>query len=298
MPNKVISNKKWIRYLYPSLTILIILGLAAAAWTAYMAAIWTWLTPPGVSFERAGQFGDAFGALNGFLTACAFAAVIITYLLQREQLSLAKSQIAGQRSEIEAQERQRAETLRLSRQQAFEQTLFKMIDNWRSHALSVNFQQTGVQVRNLIISSLGTGDARIYKNLIAPPEIRLQIGSDYIDHVYRGYEHALGPYFRTLYQIFKLIELESDSIISQQEKIRYAHVVRSSLDLNELYVVAANCCSMELSVPFDQLAVKYGLLKHLSEGPFRIIMERVFVDRMFGSGQQLDFGQQVERQDA
>lgn len=73
------------------------------AWAAIVAQVFRDKSP--VSFvssaEHAGQFGDAFGALNALFTALAFAAVWASSRTQQRELSLQRDALELQRQELQ-----------------------------------------------------------------------------------------------------------------------------------------------------------------------------------------------------
>ena len=52
------------------------------------------------AWDKRGQFGDMFGAVNSLFSALAFAGVIITILLQREELALQRHELEQTRGEL------------------------------------------------------------------------------------------------------------------------------------------------------------------------------------------------------
>ena len=72
-------------------------------------------------WNKRGQFGDMFGALNAFFSALALAGVIYAILLQRQDLKLQREELKLQREELKLSR----EELRLSRAELTEQS--KMI---------------------------------------------------------------------------------------------------------------------------------------------------------------------------
>jgi len=62
------------------------------------------LTDPGtdtLSLESAGQFGDSFGYINSLFSALAFGGVILTVLMQSQELRLQREEMRLQRQEME-----------------------------------------------------------------------------------------------------------------------------------------------------------------------------------------------------
>ena len=70
--------------------------------------------------ENRGTFGDMFGAVNALFAGLAFAGIIYTIFLQRQELELQRRELAETRGELAGQK------LQLARQ-AFENTFFQML---------------------------------------------------------------------------------------------------------------------------------------------------------------------------
>jgi hypothetical protein len=79
------------------------------------------------SNEHRGTFGDMFGAVNALFTGLAFATLIYTTWMQREELALQRKELSSTRNELKGQKeqlRQQSETFAL---QQFENTFFSLL---------------------------------------------------------------------------------------------------------------------------------------------------------------------------
>jgi hypothetical protein len=77
-----------------SLTTLVV-GVVAV-WLMFSGAVY-WAQP---DWEQRGQFGDMFGAVNALFSALAFAILIHTMWLQREELALQREELEQTREEL------------------------------------------------------------------------------------------------------------------------------------------------------------------------------------------------------
>lgn len=68
--------------------------------------------------EQCGQIGDSFGALNAFISGCAFIAVVVSLKQQTEQLKLQREDLKNQRADLALQR----EEMMKSREEAEEHT--------------------------------------------------------------------------------------------------------------------------------------------------------------------------------
>lgn len=80
-----------------------------------------------ISISKSGVFGDSFGLLTSLFSGLAFAGLIITIVMQRDELALQRQELNLTREELFGQKQEmqnQNETLRIQR---FENTFFKML---------------------------------------------------------------------------------------------------------------------------------------------------------------------------
>lgn len=87
-------------------------------------------------WENGGTFGDSFGAVNALFSGLAFAGIIFTIYLQRNELSLQRKELELTREELKGQKvefEKQNETLRRQHKtlvhQQFETTFFNLLNN-------------------------------------------------------------------------------------------------------------------------------------------------------------------------
>lgn len=92
------------------------------------------------SIEKAGTFGDSFGILTSLFTGLAFAALIATVLLQRDDLKLNRQELEDTRKEFQLQNQT------FSRQR-FEDSFYRMLGLYKENLrdLSVRRRETGLE---------------------------------------------------------------------------------------------------------------------------------------------------------
>jgi len=161
-------------------------------------------------------------------------------------------------------------------QQAFDSVFFNLLERFSQVRDSVKCEYK-------IVQTVGPGS---YENATATASGRnafFQMGVEMIDvmgtgrnldnrlpHIqrsfkvlYRDHESELGPYFRTLYHIFKF--LHSAVHLTPQQKIDYANMARAELSDVELCVIFYDGLT-DLATAFKPLIEWYGILKHVNEG--------------------------------
>lgn len=74
--------------------------------------------------ERQGQFGDKFGAVNALFSGLAFAGLIFTIILQKNELALQRKELSLTHEELKGQKEQLEEQNKTLKIQRFENTFF------------------------------------------------------------------------------------------------------------------------------------------------------------------------------
>jgi hypothetical protein len=226
--------------------------------------------------SKSGVFGDSFGILSSLFSGLAFAGLIITVLMQREELALQRQELELTRDEIHGQREElkiQNETLRL---QKFENTFFQMLS-----------------LHNEILKDISVNNK---KGRDAFQELRTLLRAQEKNHGIQGdrepiratyskfdslYGHEIGHYFRNLYNVIKFVD---NSNIA--EKKFYTNLVRAQLSNFELSLLFYNCLSDKGSEKFKPLVEKYSILKNLpDELIFNPALQKPLYDsKAFGVG--------------
>lgn len=209
---------------------------------------------------KSGVFGDSFGLLTSFFSGLAFAGLIITMLMQKEELELQRKELSLTREELVAQRQELTNQNNTMRQQRFENTFFQMLSLHNEIVRSVEIgsgskQLTGRSAFELLRSDFITnGDGKYLKDA----------GIDRINEIYLKFhqknQHRIGHYFRNLYTIIKFVD-ESDV----ESKKLYTNIVRAQLSSYELFFLFYNCLSEMGKEKFKRLVEEYALLKNLPD---------------------------------
>ncbi|MNJ36094.1 hypothetical protein D3C77_308670 [compost metagenome] len=218
---------------------------------------------------RSGTFGDAFGALNALFSGLAFSGVLITLLLQRNDMKEAKEQNFKQQVEsrfysLLSLQQNIVQSFDLHHGEGGSQVVYSGRDCFRVWS---DFFRKRYNASNDISLHLSE-KARVvqaYKALISE---------------YRG---DLGLYFRSLHSIFLFI-YSSDQV--EVDKSQYALVLRSFLSDFELVVLFYNCIAGG-GANFSRFAKKYALFENLDIGLLADVKHISLVgERAFGGNQE------------
>lgn len=205
-----------------------------------------------------GAFGDFLGGtLNpifGFLTLLG---LMLTIWLQLETLKVQREELKASREELAKS----AEALQIQNKtmlaQNFEGTFFQMLRRQSELLGNIKFQPRTPNAQAAfgldVINQLIHGIDRSYKRGT------MDFVSVYLSW-YADLEATIGPYFRNLYHLLKLVD-QSPSL-SESEKIKYAHLARAQLSSTEIALIFYNCLS-EYGQGLKPLVIQYRLLKHI-----------------------------------
>jgi hypothetical protein len=193
------------------------------------------------------EFGEYFGGISGPLIAlAALFALAITLYLQAVELESTQAALD---------------------KQAFEGTFFQLLKQFRDVAGSAHIAgrpgTNGYDGRLAffwLYASLKNKymPSTIYPSLPVGHEDEAKVLECYRS-LYRDNEPELGPYFRSLYHVFKFID---ESTQSTEDKERYASIARAQLSMNETLLLFYNGTWSE-GQKFRVLIEKYGILKHV-----------------------------------
>jgi len=212
--------------------------------------------------DSRGLFGDMFGAANALFAGLAFATLIYTILLQRgelrlqrRELELTRHEMQGQREQLEAQKDQMEAQNRLTAIQGFETSFFQVLSTF------------GAIVRSIEIGdSKGSGAfTHYYNSLVGAYQSQIRINEDQhatmirvFNDFYERNQGVLGHYFRTLYNLVKLVDRSP-----VEDKHFYTNLIRAHLSNQETLVLFYNCVVGHGREKFKPLVERYALLKNM-----------------------------------
>ena len=212
--------------------------------------------------SKLGQFGDFFGGmLNPIFTFLTFFGLIITIVIQRMELRLAREEYS--------------KTAKALNTQAIENTFFNALDLHHEIVSALTFDSNifpsdagmeAVRLAELPVSQRGSVSGRAVFNSVIDG-LRSQSNTpqqsfERYRFLQTKHNYVLGHYFRNLYQALKLID--KYDMLDLEEKEKYASILRSQLSSGELALLFLNCLpGMVDAGEFRNLVVRYGMLEHL-----------------------------------
>ncbi|WP_288901337.1 putative phage abortive infection protein [uncultured Sneathiella sp.] len=211
-----------------------------------------------------GVFGDMFGAVNALFSGVAFVGVIYAIVMQRQEIAIAKKDIAYTKTIVEEQQKQLAIQNEETKKQIFETTFFQLLKLFTDLTAQIDLQR---MVKDRPVSTNGKDVFPIfvkrlkqrYISMSRNPNIENCFDKSY-NEFYEIYGAEFGHYFRTIYNIIKFI----DSSDIENKKF-YSNIVRAQLSNSEVALLFHNCLTHWGSEKFKPLLEKYSLLKNLNE---------------------------------
>lgn len=203
------------------------------------------------NIENVGVFGDSFGVLTSLFSGLAFASIVLTILLQREELQLQRKELQLTREEFRSQH----STIK---RQNFESTFFQMLrlhnDILSGIDLAGKNHNTGRDCFVIFLNSIKRLHTIYHKKQASECEnMNLAYSQFWTEN-----QKDLGHYFRYLYIIFEFIK-GSDVT----DKKMYSNIVRAQLSDQELAVLFYNCLYNSGEEKFKPLIEEFAIFNDL-----------------------------------
>lgn len=171
-----------------------------------------------------GTFGDMFGSINALFSGLAFAGIIYTILLQREELNEQREELKLTRAEFEKQNR----TMRLQR---FENSFFNLLASRRELIQTLKF------VGENYVNYNGT-DVIAYVNSI----LKKGLQGIELDHAITKFdiEGLRERYFGILPTYTNQVNLFLDSLLAVLEFVAYSDLIEDDDERRKYFSIVAS----------------------------------------------------------
>ena len=228
-----------------------------------------------------GTFGDMFGAVNALFSGLAFATLIYTAWMQREELALQRQELELTRAELRGQKEELSHQNIIATQQRYESTFFELL---RVHGQIVDSidlvdPRSGIVTRSrdcfrAFFKRLSSAHAHsaIYSEGIDPTAVLNKIYMEFNEE----HQEEVGHYFRHLYHIVKFVKFSP-----LEDKQTYVNFVRAQLSSYELLLLFYNCLSEQGNKSFKPLVEEYALLKNM---PVRQLLMPDMHQKLYDNG--------------
>lgn len=197
-----------------------------------------------------GTFGDMFGGANALFTGFSFVGLLITILLQREDIKYQKDEMKSQ---------------------SFENTFFNLVNINREtvgnlHVNRTRRTSTATGRTETDISSHGSAVfTYIYGRYIDCLPDNKKFDNDVYLRIYKENWAVLGHYFRSLEIILLTIEnLETNYHIDHNYKQRFMDIIKAQLSEYETAIIFYHFLSSK-GIKFKIIAEKYNLFEFVND---------------------------------
>ncbi|WPN72478.1 putative phage abortive infection protein [Pseudomonas germanica] len=206
---------------------------------------------------KLGEFGDFFGGvLNPILTFLMFIGLIVTIVVQKNELALARDEFSKTANALKEQSES-------SKKQILENTFFNLLKFHHEALDGLQFNEEILCCSVTIKAGERTAGRAVFSSILnwmhieEAPETALENYTNF----QISENHVVGHYFRGLYQILKFID---DCELPDSEKEKYSRILRAQLSTDEIALLFFNCICLDVdSGQFRALVVKFKLLEHM-----------------------------------
>jgi hypothetical protein len=276
--NKDEDNKKIAKYAV--ISVIVVLVLWALTFLLFFIN----------KMETRGQFGDMFGASNALFSGLAFAGLIITLLLQKNELSLQREELQLTRDEMKNQRVEFEKENKTLKYQRFENLFYNMLNLQQEIVAGLRYDYQEKQTILIPqtdsytlqderkVDKVVTG-REVFRYTFDEAEIILsekgKLGNNLKVYGYRRFLYTKGfgayndtwiptifdHYFRHLYKIIQFVDNQGFSF---EEAYKYVSLLRGTLSHYELVWIFYNALNPAFH-KFQELIEKYSLLKNMRE---------------------------------
>lgn len=209
-----------------------------------------------MSLESLGVFGDSFNVLTSLFTGLAFAGVIISVILQTQELKEARTEFKGQKEALQNQE--------------FDNKFFQMLNLLNNITENFNIESDGKQYQGKEIFEFLKNK---FQECIQNENYQSQNNEKFLDfqsafnNFNNSYDTTFKYYFINLYQILKYINVY---IKDEEEAKEYTNMLRAQLTKNQLVLLAYNAIGVQdfTTNDYQLLVEKYSFFEHLRYNDF------------------------------
>lgn len=218
-----------------------------------------------IDWQTRGTFGDSFGALNALFSGLAFAGLIVTLIMQKEELGMQREELNDAKHELHQQSLEFEKQNKTLNLQRFENTFFNMLNLQETITRNLHYECSNdydtfkcdgrmvfemFYTYNLLDFESNTRGVHMYLLFNGLHAYSKIFDIEVFDH-----------YFRHLYRIFKFVN-ESSLIDTEEERYNYACIVRSQLSEYELLMLFYNSLQEE-NAKFKILIEKFAVFNNI-----------------------------------
>lgn len=237
-------------------------------WAIFTIFILAFLKP-----DVRGTFGDMFGAVYALFSGLAFTGLIVTLIMQHEELGLQRKELAQANDELAAQREEFAEQTKTMKIQRFENTLFNMFSLQQNIVDGLDYipkdgadhtpESKGRYVFDIFHNTIITRFQYGQEGNVFGIKSLIQEKND-INEYRRVREISIfDSYFRYLYRILKYID--ESPLIDDTERYDYTCIVSAQLSDHELLLLFYNALTVDDNgeFKFKRLIERFAIFNNI-----------------------------------
>ena len=245
----------------------ILLGAVTTVW--FLFGLMAYNLP--ATLEESGQSGDMFGGITALFSGLAFAGLIFTLFVQKQELRYQRkelSHLVSEQRETKGHLKDQATHLKSQSEfierQIFENSFFQLLGSFNKYISNTKIKQRDDTLEGHdAYQSMYQDFSRKITGYWGTPQPGSMIFLTRYNQFYYENIDDLGPYFRLLYNILKFIK---SSTINDQKF--YSNILRAQLSRSELSLLACNIASDFGSSKMAPLVKDFEILKHCDDAEF------------------------------
>lgn len=228
--------------------------------------------------EKAGQWGDSFGAFTALMSALGTIGVVWTLLLQQRSIREQAADLHRQRFEATFFQllgllKESKEQIRFSHSDEYLKGKYPHISPVGIRTLKKDSYNITALIQARTEAYWWIAEAR---NL--GPILPRELGRIFVKKIFARFSGRFGAYYRVLYSI--LNRIDKDPVLTKDEKIEYSKLVRAQLTADEVQLLALNGMA-KISGDFHDLISKYRMLKYINSRYIREVFAGAYAEFVF-----------------
>lgn len=215
----------------------IAIGVTVVSIVLFYLGVLLYLTRPlsSYSMSSAAILGDSFGIVNALFSGLAFAGLIVTVLLQREELR---------------------ESREIFKAQKFEDAFYRLLEFYRN-----NLNEISITVEQEKITGIAalSHQLRKFQDINKPPKGEMFSDAE-SERLFEKINYTLTPQSRYLGTLESLLSLVIKDTSNSEDDDFYIKLIASQLTVHEIKYIFYRCLSMETDSDLVELLDESKLL--------------------------------------
>ena len=231
---------------------------ALALWGIYWA--WYWIAERIMAQSPQTKLPDALEASGALFSGLAVLAAVCTLWVQRADLELQRQELKNTRQEIKGQKKQMELQTGTLNRQAFENTLFKLIDMKVQYLASLNINgNPGVKSIAVMLEEL---EGSVMHVIIYPSENDYKFLSEAYTNILKGKYKELFTYLNIMWLI--MFNIENEKSINVDDKANYFRILKMQFSVSEADLLIKHVALSAVDNGMLEIAEKYQLFETIN----------------------------------